>query len=120
MYKLTSSDAMYIEEMIFYCNQVKEVMRQAEQKYSGSINDELVIGSLTMSISQIGEQLDSKKLSKELQEAYPNIKWSHIKRFRDLAYHHYGKINPKEVLDIYNYQIDPLIDDLTAILNESN
>jgi uncharacterized protein with HEPN domain len=71
-----------------------------------------------MNIGHIGEQLDANKLSKEVQNQYQNIDWSNIKKFRDLAFHHYSKIKPKFVYDIYNKQIDKLIVDLQEIIDD--
>ena len=84
--KKTQSDRdyHYLQEMIFYAENTQSILLKAKQ-YGISLSDEMVVDALAMNIGQIGEQLDSQKLSRNFQENHPDIEWRNIKRFRDKA-----------------------------------
>ena len=66
-------------------------------------------------LSHVGEQIDSNKLSKELQEEYHHIDWSNIKRYRDLHDHWYEKIKIDQVYEIIEELLPSLVEDLYRI-----
>ena len=111
------NDISYMKEMIYFCNQAKLVMRQAEQ-YGVNMNDELIIGSLAMQLGHIGEQLDSGKMSKELQKRYSHIDWPNIKGLRIFLFHEYAQRNPKLIYKVYENEIanDKLQKQIEAII----
>lgn len=109
------ADYMYLKEMIHYAEKVQEIVPKAN-RYGIPLDDDMVIASLTMMIGQVGEQIDSQKLSEEFKEKYDTIiDWKLIKGFRNLAYHHYSKINAKQVIDIVNKSILELLEGLYYI-----
>ena len=57
----------------------------------------MVVASVALLLGQIGEQLDSKKLSSEVQNKYQDvpIDFSSMSKFRNKAYHHYGSMKYK-------------------------
>ncbi len=112
------ADKRYIQLMLEYAEEAQRTLVKIRQ-YGIDIQDEMVISSLAMHIGQIGEQLDSRKLSRETQEKYEDLlPWSQIKRFRDKAYHHYGDRNSKEITTIAVYELPSLIEKLHYILRD--
>ncbi|MFU2223156.1 DUF86 domain-containing protein [Streptococcus pluranimalium] len=109
------ADYMYLKEMIYYAEKVQEVVPKAN-RYGIPLDDDMVIASLTMMIGQVGEQIDSQKLSESFKEKYSDIiDWKVIKGFRNLAYHHYSKISAKQVIEITAKFIPELLEGLYTI-----
>ncbi|MGT2722335.1 HepT-like ribonuclease domain-containing protein [Streptococcus porcinus] len=110
-------DYYFLKQMIYYCEQTFARIEFAK-KSRLSINDEMVIDSLAMNLGQIGEQLDSSKLSEELREQYSDIPWRKIKDFRNLAYHNYGAIRIQVLLRIIENELPILLDQLSSVLRD--
>lgn len=110
------SDYDYIMQMISYCNKVNLVLEQAKL-YSGGLSDELIVDALAMNIGQIGEQVSSDKLSKELQAKY-DLPWAEIKGFRNKAYHNYGTMDSKLITDIAIHYVPDLLSNLLKIKDD--
>ncbi|MGT2845073.1 HepT-like ribonuclease domain-containing protein [Streptococcus hongkongensis] len=98
--------------MVYYCEQTFARIEFAERSQL-SIND-----SLAMNLGQIGEQLDSSKLSEELIEKYTDIPWRKIKDFRNLAYHNYGAIRIQVLLRVIENELPILLDQLLSVLSD--
>ena len=108
-------DLAFIETMIYHAQVAIGILEKAS-KYNIPFEDEMVIDSIAMNIGQIGEQLDSKKLSEEIQRKYADLlEWSEIKKFRDKAYHHYGNMDRRLILGLVKNQLPKLIDNLQFI-----
>lgn len=115
--KLYDNDKYYINQMLFYIDKIDIVLSDAKS-LNLSLNDELVALSLSMCLGQIGEQLDSNKLSKAIKEKYDYIDWAKIKGFRNKAYHNYGELDIYIVSEIIKTQIPKLKESLLEILND--
>lgn len=111
-------DIQYLKTMIYYAGEVKDRLARA-QRYNISVNDDMVVESIALLLGQIGEQLDSKKLSEEVQTKYQGnpIDFSSISKFRNKAYHHYGSMNPKGIL-LASQGMDELIEQLNFIIRK--
>lgn len=108
-------DYLYLKEMVYYAEKALEVVPKAN-KFGIPLDDDMVIASLTMMIGQVGEQLDSQKLSEEFKEKYSSvIDWKLVKGFRNLAYHHYGRIDGVQVINIVKKSIPELLEGLCVI-----
>lgn len=70
---------------------------------------------LALAIANIGEQLDSSKLSMEIREQNPDIPWSKIKKFRDKHSHWYQDVNHKVVESIADDYLPELYERLLEI-----
>ncbi|CAM3557836.1 DUF86 domain-containing protein [Streptococcus pluranimalium] len=110
-------DYYFLKQMIYYCEQTFNRIEFAKRS-ALSINDEMVIDSLAMNLGQIGEQLDSSKLSQELKEQYPDIPWRKIKDFRNLAYHNYGAIRIQALLRIIDNDLPNLLEQLELVARD--
>lgn len=112
------NDLSYLKQMIGYAREVENTLAKVK-RYGIDIQDEMVVASLAMHIGQIGEQLDSRKLSNELQEEYSDlIPWSAVKRFRDKAYHHYGGTDSYMIIKIATKEIPQIIGSLEFIIRD--
>lgn len=111
-------DIQYLKTMIYYAGEVKDRLARA-QRYNISVNDDMVVESIALLLGQIGEQLDSKKLSEEVQTKYQGnpIDFSSISKFRNKAYHHYGSMNSKGIL-LASQGMDELIEQLNFIIRK--
>ncbi|MBL3715554.1 hypothetical protein GHK52_01675 [Lactococcus garvieae] len=111
-------DIQYLKTMVYYAGEVKERLARA-QRYNISANDDMVVESIALLLGQIGEQLDSKKLSEEVQTKYQGnpIDFSSVSKFRNKAYHHYGFMNAKGIL-LASQGIDELIEQLNFIIRK--
>ena len=108
-------DYSYLRQMLSFAEEIENTLgiKMPEFFYL----PEMVVASLAMHIGQIGEQLDSRKLSSDLQERYADLlPWSEIKRFRDKAYHHYGGTDSYEIVQIALKDIPVLIENLQIII----
>ena len=109
-------DYSYLRQMLSFAEEIENTLDKVKH-YGIDLYDEMVVASLAMDIGQIGEQLDSRKLSSDLQERYADLlPWSEIKRFRDKAYHHYGGTDSYEIVQIALKDIPVLIENLQIII----
>lgn len=111
-------DIQYLKTMIYYAQQVQERLDRAK-RYHISLNDEMVVESVALLLGQIGEQLDGKKLSAEVQQKYQDnpIDFSAISKFRNKAYHHYGSMNLYGIIATA-MEMDQVIEQLSVVLRK--
>lgn len=111
-------DYLYLKQMIYFAEVAISRLEEAK-RYAIDPGDDMVIDALAMNIGQIGEQLDSRKLSQELQDKYSDlVTWSDIKKFRDKAYHHYGSMEGRVIFNIAVNELPNLIDKLNYIVRQ--
>lgn len=110
-------DYSYLEQMLFYAKEVQESLSKVK-KYGIPLDDEMVVSALAMQIGQIGEQLGADKLSIECQEKYSDrIPFKAIKGFRNRAYHDYGSMRTRIIIETATVQVPQLIGELESILS---
>lgn len=112
------SDLYWIRKMIEYAEKSYSNYQLLEELQNTGIDLrlwELAEDGLASNLSHVGEQIDSNKLSKELQEEYHHIDWSNIKRYRDLHDHLYEKIKIDQVYEIIEELLPSLVEDLYRI-----
>lgn len=63
-----------------------------------------------MLLTAIGESLKNldKVTNGELLPTYPSIPWKEVKGLRDIIVHHYFDIDPDEIWEIVDKEIEPL------------
>ena len=111
-------DYSYLRQMLSFAEEIENTLGKVKH-YGIDVYDEMVVASLAMHIGQIGEQLDSRKLSGDIQRKYADLlPWSQIKRFRDKAYHHYGGTDSYEMVQIAIKDIPVLIENLQLIIRD--
>lgn len=111
-------DIYYLQQMNYWVDKVKERLSDVK-RYGIDLLDEMVIDSLAMNIGQIGEQMNSEKISQYTQQKYMSDSyWSGISKFRNKAYHHYGSRDKKQILDIALNDLDELVDRVNFIISK--
>lgn len=63
-------DYSYLRQMLSFAEEIENTLDKVKH-YGIDLYDEMVVASLAMHIGQIGEQLDSRKLSKEDMKLNP-------------------------------------------------
>lgn len=110
------SDHSYLKQMLYYVEQVEDTLKKIE-RYQIPIEDEMSLNALAMVIGQIGEQLGSGKLSEETQERFSDVVPFHlIKGFRNRAYHDYGSMKTKIIIETVTKDIPKLKEGLEYII----
>ncbi|EGP66080.1 putative toxin-antitoxin system, antitoxin component [Streptococcus sp. oral taxon 056 str. F0418] len=109
-------DYSYLKQMMYYIEEVENTLRKIHH-YNIPITDEMSVNSLAMVIGQIGEQLGSGKLSEETQEKFSDIiPFQTIKGFRNRAYHDYGSMKAKIIIETAIEDIPKLREDLEYVI----
>jgi uncharacterized protein with HEPN domain len=78
--------------------------------------DNKSIDAVVRNLEIIGEAV--KNLLPDIAESNPEIQWKKIARFRDIAAHHYFKVNLEIVWDIIANKIVPLEEAVSTIISE--
>ena len=63
-----------------------------------------------MLLTAIGESLKNldKVTNGELLPTYPSIPWKEVKGLRDIIVHHYFDIDPEEIWEVIDKELEPL------------
>jgi uncharacterized protein with HEPN domain len=63
-----------------------------------------------MLLTAIGESLKNldKVTNGELLPTYPSIPWKEVKGLRDIIVHHYFDIDPEEIWEVVDKELEPL------------
>lgn len=78
-------------------------------------NNQLEFNASLNQLTQIGEQ--SKKISTELMDKYPQVAWVSIKAFRNRIIHEYKGIEVENVFNIINKHLPDLIVEIGSIIS---
>lgn len=70
---------------------------------------------IASAMADIGEQLDSNKLSAEVKEEFDEVPWAEIRGFRNKHSHRYQDISHDIVADIVEEDLPLLFEQLTEI-----
>ena len=70
---------------------------------------------IASAMADIGEQLDSNKLSAEVKEEFDEVPWAAIRSFRNKHNHRYQDISHDVVADIIEEDLPLLFEQLTEI-----
>lgn len=110
------SDHSYLKQMLYYAEQVEDTLKKIE-RYRIPIEDEMSLNALAMAIGQIGEQLGGGKISEETQKRFSGVVPFHlIKGFRNRAYHDYGSMKTKIIIETATKDIPKLKEGLEYII----
>lgn len=89
-------DAAWLWDIAASCRRIGTFIAGLDrEKFLAS---ELHTFAVMQQLTVIGEA--AKNVSAELRAAHSEIEWTGMARFRDLAVHHYWRINPVEVWEI--------------------
>lgn len=115
MSKTKKDDICWIELMIEFTSRALEYYEEIRHASYPILVMEGLDDALASQIAHIGEQLDSNKLSKDVQERYPEIPWYEMKKYRNLHNHWYQDIRMSQVYQIAESDLEELLHSLYQI-----
>ena len=115
MSKFDQEDIYWIDLMIEYATDAIEYYEEIKRSSYRAIIMKSLDDSLAASMARIGEQLDPNKLSKKVQERYPEIPWRSMKDFRNLHDHWYQDLRMPQVYEIADSFLEDLLQSLYEI-----
>ena len=118
MSKIKKEDVYWIELMIEFTSRALEYYEEIKHSSYPRLVMEGLDDALASQIAHIGEQLDSNKLSKEVQERYPEIPWRDMKDYRNLHNHWYQDIRMTQVYEIAESDLEELLQALYEIRDD--
>lgn len=115
MSKFEKDDMHWIELMIEFTTKALEYYEEIQRSNYSRLVMEGLDDALASQIAHIGEQLDSKKLSRDLQSRYPGVPWKEIRDYRNLHDHWYQDIRIPQVYEIADSLLEDLLYELRKI-----
>lgn len=101
--------------MIEFTTKALEYYEEIQRSNYSRLVMEGLDDALASQIAHIGEQLDSKKLSRDLQSRYPSVPWKEIRDYRNLHDHWYQDIRIPQVYEIADSLLEDLLYELRKI-----
>lgn len=118
MSKFDQDDIYWIDLMIEYTTKALEYYEEIQHSSYSQIVMNSLDDSLASMMAHIGEQLDPRKLSKEVQDRYPEIPWRSMKDFRNLHDHWYQDLRMNQVYEIAESFLEDLLHSLYQIKDD--
>ena len=115
MSKFEKDDLYWIDLMIEFTTKALEYYEEIQRSNYSRLVMEGLDDALASQIAHIGEQLDSKKLSRDLQSRYPSVSWKEIRDYRNLHDHWYHDIRIPQVYEIADSLLEDLLYELRKI-----
>lgn len=115
MGKFDKDDLYWLDLMIEFTTRALEYYEEITRSNYSRLVMEGLDDALASQIAHIGEQLDSKKLSKDLQSRYPHVPWKEIRDYRNLHDHWYQDIRMPQVYELADSFLEDLLLDLRKI-----
>lgn len=112
------SDLMWISLMITFTEKALQTHEELQSFDRSSISPLLYLSmqdGLASTIAHIGEQLDSNKLSAEVQKEFDEVPWAAIRSYRNRHNHWYQDISHDTVATIVEDDLSLLLEQLIEI-----
>lgn len=112
------SDVMWISLMINFTEKslmALEELKTIDQSSISSFSYLLMQDGLASTMAHIGEQLDSNKLSAEVQKEFDEVPWAAIRSYRNRHNHWYQDISHDTVATIVEEDLPLLLEQLIEI-----
>lgn len=112
------SDLMWISLMINFTEKslmALEELKTIDQSSISSFSYLLMQDGLASTMAHIGEQLDSNKLSAEVQKEFDEVPWAAIRSYRNRHNHWYQDISHDTVATIVEEDLPLLLEQLCEI-----
>jgi uncharacterized protein with HEPN domain len=105
-----------------YLDDIREACGKTSRYAAGLTEDELAADEKTLdavlrNLTIIGEAV--KQIPQEVRDLHPQVEWRKIGRFRDIAVHHYFRIDTHLVWDIVAHEVPVLMQQVTEMLRSS-
>lgn len=113
------SDLYWISLMIAFTEKALITYERLKKKIDKSSFDPFLYlamqDGIASAMADIGEQLDSNKLSAEVKEEFDEVPWAAIRSFRNKHNHWYQDLSHDTVEDIVEEDLPLLFEQLTEI-----
>ena len=112
------SDLVWISLMITFTEKALQTHEELQSFDRSSISPLLYLSmqdGLASTMAHIGEQLDSNKLSAEVQKEFDEVPWAAIRSYRNRHNHWYQDISHETVADIVEEDLPLLLEQLIEI-----
>jgi len=83
--------------------------------YDALVSDKIQFGGIVYYTMIIGEA--SYKLSREFVKTFPEVEWDVIANMRHHIVHGYYQVNPKDIWDVIQHDIQPLKEQVEDLLS---
>jgi uncharacterized protein with HEPN domain len=101
------SDAQRLADILERILRIERATTGGKAEFFGS---EVLQDAVIRNLEVIGEA--AKNVGPATRKKYPQVNWSGMGRFRDLAIHHYGGVLVEEVWKIVERELPPLKEEL--------
>jgi len=101
-----NKDVDNLNYILMHCREIRETVNLFGNDETEFMENSTYQRACSFSIAQIGEAV--KRLSYELTERYPEIRWSAIAWMRDVINHGYHSINLSKVWFSITEEVGPL------------
>jgi uncharacterized protein with HEPN domain len=103
-------DAAYLDDILESCGLIQAYVKG--KTFVDFVVDRALQDAVVLRLSIIGEA--AKSLSSQAKTTHSKIKWRDICRFRDLAVHHYWKIEATVIWGIVRDDVPALLGSLSS------
>ena len=100
-----SSDAAFLDDIRESCAII--VSRLRKKQLPDFVSNTELQDSIVLRLIVIGEA--SKNLSEATRKRYPDVQWKDMSRLRDLAVHHYWKMDVLKIWEIAHEDVPFLL-----------
>jgi uncharacterized protein with HEPN domain len=104
-----SGDAAFLDDIREACALI--VSRLRKKQLPDFVSDTELQDSVVLRLIVIGEAC--KNVSERTRRRYPDVQWKDMSRLRDLAVHHYWKIDPVRIWEIVREDVPFLLSRLS-------
>ena len=104
-----SGDAAFLDDIREACALI--VSRLRKKQLPDFVSSTELQDSVVLRLIVIGEA--SKNLSETARKRYPDVQWKDMSRLRDLAVHHYWKMDALKIWEIAQEDVPFLLASLT-------
>ena len=113
---MLEKDKTILQKIIKYCNKIKELLDEIQNKKEIYLNKEIYQLSTDMCIFQIGKL--SVHISEDFKLKHLEIPWAEMKGMRNIHAHEYDNINREQMWYTLTKDIPKLKEKIVFILNK--
>ena len=103
-------DAVYLTHILECIDRIEHYTASGYEAFS---SDTMVQDAVVRNLEIIGEA--TKQLSFDLRKQHPQIPWRRIAGMRDVLIHNYMGVDPEEVWNVVDNELEKLKEQVTAI-----
>lgn len=106
--------SLYAKDILTAVDKIRK--KTSKMSYGDFIRDDIVVDGVIRNLEIIGECVGN--LPEEAKLRHPEIPWSRIRNFRNIAVHKYWSVDVETVWDICQNRLDELQETTKMVLKE--